>query len=87
LPWLGADLVFRFSLGDALTVGHPVKPVSLVRGVDGCSRDIDRIPGVTFCLQVRSHSVEPAIASLAANLLAHADLWTAGADESEKVGP
>lgn len=55
--------------------------------VHGASRDIDAPPGVAFSRQIRQHSVEPTIASLARNLLSHDESGPAGTDEPKEVGP
>ena len=73
----------------AIGVGHgdPVDPVSSVGRVDGASRNIDRPAGVTDAFQISADSVEPTVASLSANLFAHADPRPASVDESKHVGP
>ena len=70
-------------------VGHgdPVDTVSLVRRVDGASRDIDRPEGVARVFQIRGCSVEPMAANRSINLLSHDDRGPAGGDEGKEVGP
>jgi hypothetical protein len=58
-----------------------------VRRVDGTSWDIERPAGVAFSLQVRLHSVEPAVPSRSRDLLAHKDSRPEAADEPEHFGP
>ena len=64
-----------------VAVGHPVQPLSDVRGTDACSAEICRPDGVARCFQVSLYKVEPVEAVRACNLLTKDDARTALADE------
>jgi len=59
----------RFSASLLIGVGHPVKPVSDVRGTDARSRERDRPEGVTQGFQVILYKVDPSVCVFACNLL------------------
>jgi hypothetical protein len=68
-------------------VGHPVEPLSNVRGADARSADIDRCAGVIRSFQVSLYKVEPLKAVAACNLLTKDDWRAALRDETEQVRP
>ncbi|SPR97370.1 hypothetical protein CBM2634_A170100 [Cupriavidus taiwanensis] len=68
-------------------VGHPVQPVSDVRGTDARSRERDRPDPVSQSFQVSLYKVDPRICVLARNLLSKDDCRAALADEVEEVRP
>ena len=70
---------------DDVWLGHgdPVQPVSDVGGVHGASRNIECPAGVTFRRQISADSVEPSIASRAANLFPNDDSRSNGPDQSK----
>ena len=66
---------------------NPIDAVSLVRRIDGASRDIDRPEGVARAFHVSGCPVEPMAANRSINLLSHDDSGPAGGDEGKEVGP
>jgi hypothetical protein len=61
--------------------------MSVVRRVDARSRQYGIPDGVTFSLQVNSHSIEPSVGNSSFNLLSKDDWRLALAEETEDDGP
>lgn len=76
-----------FSPSDMRGVGHPIKPVTDVRGTDARSRERDRPEGVTQGLQVSVYKVDPRVCVLARNLLSKNSCRAALCDEVLPVRP
>jgi hypothetical protein len=75
------------SITVAFGVGHPVQPLSDVRGADARRAQIRRPPGVTRSFQVSAYNVPPLEGIRACNLLAHNPCRAEMADEAVEVGP
>lgn len=71
----------------AVGVGHPVEPVSDVRGTDARRRERDRPEGVTQGFQVSVYKVDPRACVFARNLLSKDCCRAALFDEMVEVWP
>lgn len=68
-------------------VGHPIDPVSSVRGAEAPSRNINRPAGVVFLRQVSVNKVEPSVAVFSASLLAKDHDGSSRGNEPKELGP
>nr|CUV57405.1 protein of unknown function [Ralstonia solanacearum] len=65
----------------ACGVGHPIEPVTDVRGTDARSRKRDRPDGVVHGFHVILYKVDPSVCALARNLLSKNNCRPALADK------
>jgi hypothetical protein len=85
--WRMAVRLAALLLSREVVVGHPVEPLSDVRGSDARSAQIGSCCGIAQRFQVSENSGEPFTSILARNLLAKDNCRSALADETAELRP